>query len=459
MATIKTTAKSALVAAFGLVVTGTKATAQDVEEILWDPWLSFAVSSRDINHRPGNNSLNEDSWSAQLRLAASGHLFKRSDFTWKVDTRTLVSSGNATLFDDDTDTFREPNSDDNYYFHLREAWIRYHGLTSLPGEHLTLGLQRLRNGDGLWWDADIEALVWQGDTTQLDWLLAVGQEFDTYRTNSDLLTRAGDTLRWFGNVKWDWTAYHSIGATFMQSRQYLSDPESAGQDTAIGVNADSFWLGLTVSSGWEHRNPYTSLAYKAEWIMQKGDSLQQSSSTTDIGSTDIDAHAFDVGLRYDFEHLSIGAMYTRGSGGGDANTSSQFSQTGLHSNRTRAFGNRQYVFRFNEAFRADITNLSYAGFFASWSFSSKWEAIMLAGLYNKTDEFTPVYVGGREIAVIDGQSEVGKSLDMNLTFYPDDGWFLNLNVLRLRAGYFNPGEGLLNQNNDYRITLEAQFRY
>jgi len=456
---MKTTVKSALVAVCGLCISITNATAQDVEDIVWDPWLSFAVSSRDLNHRPGNNSLNEDSWSAQLRLAASGYLFKRSDFSWKVDTRTHVSSGNTTLFDDDTDTIREPNSDDNYYFHLREAWVRYHGLTSLPDEHLTLGLQRLRNGDGLWWDADIEALAWQGDTTQLDWLLAVGQEFDTYRTNTDLLTRADDTVRWFGHIKWEWTAYHSIGASFMKSNQSLSDLARARQDTAIGANADSLWLGLSVSSGWDRRNPYRSFAYKAEWIMQKGDSLQTVGNATDLTPTDIDAHAFDAGLRFDFDQVSVGAMYTRGSGGEEGNTSSQFSQTGLHSNRTRAFGNRQYAFRFNEAFRADITNLSYTGLFASWSFAPQWEAIMLAGLYNKTDDSTPVYVGGREIEVVEGKSDVGKSLDVNLTFYPEDGWFFNLNVLRLRAGYFNPGDGLLNQNNDYRITLESQFRY
>ncbi|MFC3095980.1 alginate export family protein [Alteromonas sediminis] len=428
------------------------------QALQWDPWVSFAVSSRDLNHRPGNSSLNEDNAYIQLRLAATGSVFQRADFSWKVDTRTYLSSSNVVLFDDDTDTVREPNSDNNYYFQLREAWIRYHGLTSLPGEHLTLGLQRLRNGDGLWWDVDIESLTWQGDTTQLDWLLAVGEEFDTYRTNSDLITRADNTLRWFGNIAWDWTAYHNIGASFMQSKQDLKDLSQARQDTSIGANADSLWFGIKVSSGWDQRNPYRTFAYKAEWIMQQGESVQPFDGNM-LTYRDISAQALDFGLRIDLERMSLGAMYTRASGGESAEESERFSQTGVHTNRTRAFGNRQYLFRFNEAFRADISNLTYHGLFATWNPDPKWESVLLLGHYQKTDNASPVYVGGREIDVIDGQSNVGKSVDINVTFYPEDGWFLNLNVLRLRAGFFDPGTGLTNQNNDYRITLESQFRY
>lgn len=438
-------------------LSGTHSIAQE-QGLDWDPWVKLAVSSREQNHRPGNNSLSADSWLAEARLAVSGQAMGHAKWSWKIDARAQTSGSNALLFDDDNDLFREQNSGDNYFLQLREAWVRYHGLTSLPGEYLTLGLQRLYDGHGLWWDTDIESLTWQGDTTQLDWLVAVGQEFDTYRTNADLVTRAEDTVRWFGKVEWDWTAYHELGVKVMQSSQSLSDLTIARRDTAMGVNADSLWLGVHVSSGWERRNPKGLIAYKLEWIMQQGESLQSLDGIA-LTQLDIDANAIDAGIRFDFEKMSFGAMYTRGSGGGTAEKSELFSQTGIHSNRSRSFGNRQIVHRFNEAFRPDISNLTYSGIFVSWALNQRWESVLLAGHYQKTDGASPIFVGGRSIAVVNGNVDVGNSVDLNLTYYPEDGDFYNLNVLRLRAGVFEPDSGLLNQDRDYRITLESQFRY
>ncbi len=432
--------------------------AQEQHSIDWDPWVKAAVTSSDLNHRPGNNSLDADSWLLETRLAASGVLFSLQDWTWKVDTRAQASGSNALLIDDDNGLVREQDSDDNYFFQLREAWIRYHGLTSLPGEHLTIGLQRLYEGQGLWWDVDIESITWQGDTTQLDWIIAVVQEFDTNRTKADLATRDEYTMRWFDSVDWDWTAYLTVGLKVMHSSQNLDDPSIARTDTSLGADADSLWYGLHISSGWERRKPVGEIAYKAEWIMQQGDSLQAFNDLP-LANTDIDADALDLGIRWDLQHVSVGALFTRGSGGGTRDESNLFSQTGIHSNRSRAFGNRQIIYRFNEAFRPDISNLTYAGVFASWMPSRQWEAVFLAGHYRKTESTSPIYVSGRQIDVISGDDDVGRSVDLNLTYYPDNGQFFNMNVLRLRAGYFNPGSGLGNPDTDYRITLESQFRY
>ena len=125
---------------------------QEAIAVEFDPWLQGGLRARDLNHRPGTTDLASNDVFAELRLAAKAQL--NSNWSYFVDIRGRLNSEDTTLTDDITDTERDGSNDDIAAAELRELWIRYHGITNLPGEHLTLGLQRFRDDSGLWWDED-----------------------------------------------------------------------------------------------------------------------------------------------------------------------------------------------------------------------------------------------------------------------------------------------------------------
>ncbi|MBT0585623.1 alginate export family protein [Alteromonas oceanisediminis] len=423
----------------------------------WDPWLQPGVTLRELNHRPGGDLLESENIFLEARMGVSDEY--SNQWSWFIDGRARVFSEGGSLTDEN-ELERTIDNDEFYYLQLREAWIRYSGLTRYPNEYITFGLQRLRERTGLWWDVDIESVSWYGDTTQLDWLVAIGQEFDTYRTSSELLRQNEDVFRVMAEVNYDWIAYHSVDFRFSHADQHTQDEQNALAETAIGANANVRWLSIGLSFDWTEARSYSPWAYHLEWAIQRGKTNLRADGGA-VEFRDIDAHALDAGVRYDFRRLplSVGATFVRGSGGADRSSTKNFSQTGLHTNRARHYGNRQYLHRFNEALRADITNLQQISLFAAWNPSESFESVVLVSKYTKSDDQQPIYVAGRPVDVINGESAVGTSIDINATYYPQSTTLWNLNVLRLRAGFFQPDNGLSDDATDYRVTLEAQFRY
>jgi len=422
-----------------------------------DPWLKPGFTIRDQNHRPSASSIEADSFFIEGRLGLSDTL--TNEWSWFIDARTQVFTKDASLIDDN-ELERSIDNDENYFLQLREAWIRYAGLTNYPNEYLTLGLQRLRERTGLWWDVDIESLSWYGDTTKLDWLIAFGQEFETFRTESKLLQQNEKVFRVFGETSWDWQAYHSIDVRFAHATQDGDPLINLNRLSGIGNNVNVNWLAIGLSSEWTEQRYASQWAYRLEWIEQRGDTTFLSTTNQTLPK-DIRSRAFDAGVRYTFSNntVSIGLTFVKGSGGNTETETNNFSQTGLHTNRARHFGNDQYMYRFNEALRADLSNLEHMSVFVSWDPYAYLQTVVMLGMYSKSDDQQPIFVTGRPIDSVAGEKYVGKSADVNLTYYPQNQTFWNMNLLRFRVGVFTPGAGLTDQSTDFRMTLEAQFRY
>lgn len=422
----------------------------------WEPWIKVFGSFQNIDHRPGENSLEQNDALVESRIGVRDSI--SNSVSWFVDARAVLSTGNVAFVDPNTDVAEENNNRENHFLQLREAYVRYHGLTRLPDEHFTLGLQRIDDVDGFWIDADVESFVWRGETTQLDWQIGVGKEFDTYRTDADLLAINDDVTRLFANLDWDWIAYHSVGIAYLSQTQSTDLSTNALAQTSLGYNAESTWLGLRFMSNWDEKRSPQMFAYKAEWIQQSGDTSVVELDGS-LSPKDINADALDMGIRLDTGAWSFGITYTRGSGGATEQETQNFSQSGLHSNRGDYFGVRQRLYRFNEALRADVTNLKHTGLFVSYQPNEFWETVLLVGDYKKDDSAQDVYSFGREIETIAGNDDVGNSIDLNITHYARDTNPFNLNLVRLRAGTFSPGDAFVEQSRDYRVTLEAQFRF
>ena len=275
-----------------------------------------------------------------------------------------------------------------------------------------------------------------------------------------MLNQNKDVFRVFGETSWDWQAYHSVDFRFAHAKQDGDQLIDVNRPSAIGSNANVSWLAIGLSSEWTEQRYQSQWAYRLEWIEQRGDTTFLS-TTKQALTKHIRSSAFDAGVRYRFTDttVSVGLTYVKGSGGNTATQTNNFSQTGMHTNRARHFGNDQYMYRFNEALRADLTNLQQMSVFVSWDPCAYLQTVVMLAVYEKSDDQQPIYVTGRPIDSVAGEKSVGKSADLNLTYYPQNQRFWNMNLLRFRAGVFSPNAGLTDQSTDFRMTLEAQFRY
>ncbi|MCM2681225.1 alginate export family protein [Echinimonas agarilytica] len=383
---------------------------------------------------------------------------------WKyyVDTRAFGATSQISSSFDDVDTGRtEPSSSSDSYVQLRQAWVRFGGLTDYPDEHLTLGLQRITATSPLWWDTELESLVWRFQTTRFEFQTGVGERLDTYRSNNDLSAIDEDRLRVFADGSFDWTAYHQVFLRFMFTDQDSNDlPSDVQTGAPDGANGQWLWYGIGAGSNWMERRSASSWAYNVEWIGLSGESDFTSGSGITLEDHDISAWALDIGARYDFKSApaSFGMTYSQGSGGFDQGESNMFVQTGLHTNRGRFVGNKQYLFRYNEALRADLTNLTHAAMFASYTFERD---LMLAGQISKfgrDDEDFPIYRRAQPLDMNTDSDDVGYGIDVSLR-HSLNNTYANVPVQywRIRGSGFFPGDAFDNENDGsvYRVVLEV----
>lgn len=373
-----------------------------------------------------------------------------------VETDTLesgdIESGGGSRNDG-----REP--DDNYLA-LREFWVDYGGLTAYPGEHLRFGRQRVRSAEGTWWDSNIEALRWSFDTTLLRANVGVAERFSDYRTDLDeLAPEDEDRQHLFGDLSTQWRPGHWVGLKAHHSRDdgELANPGEEIDELSKRHTGDLTWLGINADGDFFNPRSNRPLNYwaQATWLTGEIDELQQSvvdEQRLAGGSrnVDVDAWALDLGLRWNIdEQWKVGGAYARGSGGGDDDSSEQFRQTGLESNRSNFTGTSASMHRFGEAFRGELSNLQAASAFGSWQLREDYDASLVYHHFWRVDDNQDIGDSGIIAPLQDGEKDLGQEVDLVVTRYFKQGLLPasmaehldeRSALVRLRGGVFLPGD-------------------
>ncbi|MCV2884909.1 alginate export family protein [Aestuariibacter sp. AA17] len=415
--------------------------------------IKLGYVDREHNVRSNDESFKADSFFLQGRYQQGLKL--NSNWSAYLDGRVLVASDDETLVDEETLISTDLDDNDNVSAELRQAYVAYHGLTQYPNESLRFGLQRLREYSGLWWDADIESITWQASTTELEWLFGIGQQFDRYRTDADLPEIHDDVFRVFASGRYHVNQSLTLAVKLAHASQSNDNLLPLTTNSyAAGVNGERTWFGAELSRHWQKSGPAFGHAFKLEAIFQTG----QGDMLTDAGivsEQDNDGYALDAGYRFDFRQqpLSIGMTATIASGG-DGDT---FSQSGIHSNRSHHYGNSETLYRFNEALRADMSNLRHWSIFGAYAFGKHTRGALAISRFQRDDENQPIYVGGRAISIAGGDKDLGMGIDLSITHFPQVNWQWPIRFIRLRASTFNPTGELAQKSDDHRFALEAQF--
>ncbi|MGV8859597.1 MAG: alginate export family protein [Pseudomonas sp.] len=417
-------------------------------------------------------------WSAY----AMGQAVTSTDII-ETDTLQQSDTGNGSSASDD----RKP---DKSYLALREFWIGYKGLTPYPGEELRLGRQRLRNDDGMWRDANIEALNWTFDTTLLRANLGAAERFSEYRTDlSELSPKDKDRLHLFGDISAQWRPGQWAGVRAHHTHDDGKLKTGLDQVDSLDKtqNGDLTWLGVEANSdAYNYRNTNT-INYWASLTGMSGDRDSIHPSTVNGVSTagektsgNVDGWATDMGIRLRLDpNWQVGAAYARASG--------DYEQNGLESNRSNYTGTRSRVHRFGEAFRGSMNNVQTGTLFGSWMLRDDYDASLVYHKFWRVDGNKAVGTTGinavensynadgavessTSLPLMDGKKDLGQEMDLVVTKYFKQGLLpaaLSQSIdepsalVRFRGGVFKPGDAYGKEVDSYmhRAFIDVIWRF
>jgi alginate production protein len=389
-----------------------------------------------------------------------------------IRTQLFASGGDEVIQNED----EQPVAAENYAA-LRELWLEFGGITSFPGEVLRLGLQRVREADGLWWDRDIESLRWIFDTTLVQAQLGVAEQFSTWRSDDvELSPSQQDRAYVFATMSRQWRPGHYYGLRAAYAMDHGTLPEegdTVDADTKTRQR-DYLWVALRSENGYyDPRNTRgavywfeaMALAGRRESVSDTDPLTGEPTGTAGAPSEDnVSALAGDMGLRFRLPlifPMNLGFMAAAAQGDRAGDQSHVFEQTGLESNRSRYTGTRTLIHRFNEALAGDFSNLLAANAFISMPYElADFSAVYHRFARHSADEgFSADGIDARPTT---DSRDLGTGWDLVATRY-FRGFARQTSAdeedarsnFRLRASRFSPGaaygEGVKDQ---YRVTAE-----
>lgn len=387
----------------------------------------------------------------------------------------LFGSAGDTVIQNESD---RPVASQNFAA-LRELWLEYGGITSYPGEVLRLGLQRVRDPDGLWWDRDIESVRWIFDTTLVQSQIGVAEQLGTYRTDDVKLTPSQRHRAYaFAELGSQWQPgyYSGVRIAYAQDHENLPDVGTTEDADTKTRERKYLWVALHTHNGFFDPRAAPPVQYWLEAVGLAGNRESAQTNPLDpnnpnqvvgIQSDRVTALAGDAGLRIRFPLIfpfELGAIASYAQGDpGDSSTSHVFESTGLESNRSRFTGSRTLINRFNEALQANWSNIRAAG----GLMSMPWEMGDVSLVYQRffrDDGTTDFSADGITAKPVNDSRDIGRGFDVVLTkFFQGAGTQVktaddedkSANV-RLRASRFDPGEAYgAGVNREYRVTLET----
>jgi alginate production protein len=360
---------------------------------------------------------------------------------------------------------------------LREAWIEFGGITSFPGETVRLGLQRVKEADGLWWDRDIESLRWIFDTTLVQAQLGVAEQFSTYRSDDIELSPSQKNRTYvFATMSRQWMPGHFYGLRAAYAMDHGTLPEEGDSIDANTKtkNRDYLWIALRSENGYyDPRNTAgavywfeaTALAGQRETVSDTDPFSGLPTGTANAPKKEnVSALAGDMGLRFRLPlvfPLNIGVMAAAAQGDRSGDQSHVFEQTGLESNRSRYTGTKTLMHRFNEALAADWSNLFAANAFISMPYELADFSIVYHQ-FARQDGSEPFTADGIDVQPTTDSRDLGTGWDFVATRY-FRGWGTRTTLeeedarsnVRLRASRFAPGAAYADAVRDqYRVMLE-----
>jgi len=451
--------------ASALLLIGLPASALEINSALRTGIGGQADGSRDL----GQTGLSSNEI-VYLNLSPRVSVEINREWTFYFRGRAFLPSGDVVDNDETQSTLqRETKS----FVKLDEAWLRYSGFTSYPGESIRIGHQFVRENDRSWLGRDVDAIYWVINTTRFTSSVGVLYQFSPYRSDGiELPPEQRQRVYGHGNFAIDWIPEHQAGLRGLHARDIGGLPGINAETSADAKleEVNLTWIGVYFNNGYLiARNP-NSVKYWADVTYLFGDTLSASldanRAVAGFRRQNIGAVASTVGVRWrpGVLPISVGAEYAYSGGGG----ASQYRQSGIQGNSVQFTGASASTYRYNEALRAQLGNLRIATLYASVNLPHDDFAIVMQK-FSKDDRFAPIVTNNISVGTVGGSSDIGYGIDLIASHYlPTSGLLRSLDdsgglatedprsAVRLRASLFNPGNAYSPGSDiNYRVIVEA----
>jgi hypothetical protein len=421
----------------------------------------------------------ENSVSEQLEVSVYSDI--SDNFSAYARVRGLNIDGESG-FDDDTG---KSETVDESFLEIRQLWGRFEHIAGVVPLYIQAGKQRLREPRALWWNSNNDLVKVAYDGTITSGFIAVGENLNSYRTNtdSDFEEDDEDRFRILGEASWQYSYDHFVEGRFLYEMDH-SGTEPAGSfldpDNRDREDNNALWAGVRLSGNLIPKSAFVKTCkYRVDLVGLTGETEELESRYIDentrmvTGSTerDLRAWAFDGGLIIFPDIIgkpavTFGYAYGSGDDDPDDNTDNAFRQTGLEGNSSRIGLERTQRKNYGEVLRPELSNLHIAYANIDIPISKHSDTGATYFYYHLDEKASDLRSDGITARMTGDNKSVGQEVDLFLNIGIDEEFGIKIPKVRdidfrVAAGGFFPGDAydIEGEKNVYRIFTELKFRF
>ena len=360
------------------------------------------------------------------------------------------------------------------FLQLRQAWFSYDLDEQIENTSIKVGRQRIREGYGIWWNNDQDAITAKYDTTQFQGFAGIGQNLYSYNTADDEFRGSEkERFRAFAEGSWMTPFQCKLDLRAMYENDHSGTPDvgtNLTRDERDDEDGQLFWVGARIENQKnEGSKDKPFLAYRADVIGVTGQIEDittvsgEGTSRTVSGSNDVDVSgwAFDGQVDYEMNHLPLKPVvtlgYAYGSGdddNGEDGKSNGFIQSDLHSNTSYDLGSSRPIHNYGEAFRPDLSNLHIIKAGGTLNITDNSDVSLVYRKYRLADEGSQLRSSRARQSVNGDSKDVGQGVDF--VFNSNIAKELKIDVPALSGLSFRSSLGVFKSGDAYANTSEDE---
>lgn len=329
------------------------------------------------------------------------------------------------------------------YLELRQLYFEAQDVVA-PGFEFVIGRKRLREASAIWLDQDTTLLGLSLERTRYNFNLGVAEDFRAMRSDkSDYRAEDEDLQRVIFSADLQWQYKNHIGFDYYTLRDRSDASNFNGSASVEGNDFDDpdvRWLNWRFSGERMHGADW-QLGYSAHFAKQSGSVVRYTDATTS-SSLPVDASLRLVTLTGQTTNTALGkivglqwARTSSGEGG-----EGRFFQTGLESNRLHLQSPRLSLYRFNDAYRPELTNLEVLGVFFAAELSPNTSFGAIFNQFRRPNERLPIGSSRFDAPLQDGRGNLGMGADVVWQYAPRAvSRMFSRQRFRFRISYFDAG--------------------
>lgn len=398
-------------------------------------WMPFSHASQDIgivqNERSyylnlrgydnlgmqGASAGGLEQSAADIKLGMRAKYDLSANWLLRFDTR-IVGLGENIYRREDTEFSSEVYLEVKRFYFSKNQILEY-----APSLSIDVGRQIFRDNNAWNYDTELDAIRLGFNRTLLQWQLAYGGRFFSYRLGDDEYSLNIDDSRFLlAELKYQWYYNHYIGVYGLNERNNVAKDQTGRfftENEIIQPRSRLNWFGVQAYGKRTSRGKV--FEYSAMLAMLSGDTQRLSIFrlpdndryiTSYENQTVKNGIAIDIKFiwRHTAQGFSLGFNYAAANGDSNGNSLSQYNQPSIASNKKRVLGTTRYRY-YGEALNPKLSNLHILTLTAGYPLSPFFWFESAYHHYRQDRALPYIEASSPSLAPNGRSSDIGQGLD------------------------------------------------